>query len=599
MLFRFRKSNRRWPIACRAALGIGLPVAIGWATGDLSAGLMATIGAFTALYGSERPYSNRAWLLAGIALSFSAIVTLGVWVQQWPVMAVPLVTVIAMIASFVCQSLRIGPPGAYMFALACAAGTSVPVPVDRVFWLVLGGGAVSWVVHMLGALVAPRRPEKSAVAAAADAVAHFAQATGIEARDRARHDAALALHDAWATLVSFQPPSPRADSTLTRLRALNRELHLIFSTCIGAADSAATRWDALAERAHAIGIETTSLSEGHEQHADDADVPLGRLRSSRLLLENLTLQSAAFIVAGRVGIAVALAGAAGAVFGLQRAYWAMAAAVLVLHMGLDWARTLQRGVERTIGTIVGLGLAGAILAAHPTGLWLVATMMSLQFLIEILVTRNYALAVVFVTSIALVIASGGQAEPNEGALLVARGVDTGVGCAIGLLVHAFIGPSNSPASLRQQIVRTLSATQAALAHIAASKMTTDAALLARRNLQHCIFMLLRSYETDTAGGIARHRDAAERMWPAVVATQRLGYKILAACWSLEAKGDAPSAHLTSSELANVNAALADIIAAVHGDGGSIRLDALPELVRTEVRDLCDSLVPHISNRRDP
>ena len=434
MLLSFRKSGRRWPLACRAALSIGLPVAVGWAAGNLSAGLMATIGAFTALYGSERPYSNRAWLLAGIALSFSAIVTLGVWVQQWPVMAVPLVTLIAMIATYVCQSLRIGPPGAYMFALACAAGTAVPVPVDRVFWLVLGGGAVSWVVHMFGALVALRGPEKLAVAAAADAVAYFAQAKGVEARDRARHDAALALHEAWATLVSFQPPNPRADSMLTRLRALNRELHLIFATCVGTADSAATRPDALAERARAIGIETTSHSECQGNHAAHADVPLGRLRSSRLLVENLTLQSPAFLLAGRVGIAVALAGAAGAAFGLQRAYWAMAAAVLVLHMGLDWSRTLQRGVERTIGTIVGLGLAGAILAAHPTGLWLVATMMSLQFLIEILVTRNYALAVVFVTSNALVIASGGQAGSDEGTLLVARGIDTAVGCAIGLFV---------------------------------------------------------------------------------------------------------------------------------------------------------------------
>jgi len=287
---------------------------------------------------------------------------------------------------------------------------------------------------MFGALVALRGPEKLAVAAAADAVAYFAQAKGVEARDRARHDAALALHEAWATLVSFQPPNPRADSMLTRLRALNRELHLIFATCVGTADSAATRPDALAERARAIGIETTSHSECQGNHAAHADVPLGRLRSSRLLVENLTLQSPAFLLAGRVGIAVALAGAAGAAFGLQRAYWAMAAAVLVLHMGLDWSRTLQRGVERTIGTIVGLGLAGAILAAHPTGLWLVATMMSLQFLIEILVTRNYALAVVFVTSNALVIASGGQAGSDEGTLLVARGIDTAVGCAIGLFV---------------------------------------------------------------------------------------------------------------------------------------------------------------------
>jgi len=158
--------------------------------------------------------------------------------------------------------------------------------------------------------------------------------------------------------------------------------------------------------------------------------------------------------------------------------------------------------------------------------------------------------------------------------------------------------------LRQGIARTLAAAQAALPHVAAGKVTTSAALLARRDLQHCIFKLLRSYETDTAGGIAGRRDDAERMWPVVVSTQRLGYKTLAACWSLEAVVDnpetglCPSAHLTSKELAVVTAVLADVIAAVRGDDRSIRLNSLPDVLQAELRDLCDSIVPDISNRHD-
>jgi hypothetical protein len=177
-----RESGARWPSACRAALSLGLPVAAGWAAGDISAGLIATIGAFTALYAADRPYRNRARLLACIALSLSAVVSLGAWAQHWPAAVVPAIVFIAMAATFLCHTFRIGPPGAYLFALACAAGTAMPVSADRIGLLALGGGIVAWVVHMCGALFAPRGPEKAAVAAAARAVAQCARATGTVAQ---------------------------------------------------------------------------------------------------------------------------------------------------------------------------------------------------------------------------------------------------------------------------------------------------------------------------------------------------------------------------------------------------------------------------------
>lgn len=476
-----------------------------------------------------------------------------------------------------------------MFSLACAAATAVPVPVDRVGWLVLGGGVVSWLVHMSGALIAPRGPETSAVAAAAQAVARFAQASDIGAEDRARHEAALALHDAWAALVTFQPANGRTDKALTRLRAQNRELHLIFAACVSADDSLTATSEALAKRAREIGSEISSTNE----HGTEVQLPLGRLRTSHLLLENLTLHSPAAKVTMRVGIAVAIAGLIGAALSLERAYWAMAAAVLVLHMGLDWARTLQRGLERTVGTLIGLVLASAILAVHPTDLWLVATLMCLQFLIEMLVTRNYALAVVFVTCIALVIASGDHALRDPAALLWARAIDTVIGCGVGLLVHALFGPRGAPVSLRQQIVGTLATAQTALDHLAAGDVISNEALRVRLELQHRIFRLVTSYEAGT-GGFARDPANDECMWPTVVATQRLGYKILAACWSIESEGVSSSAHLTRTELANVNAALSEIMTSVHNGNGPITLHELPGLLNDEIRDLSDSLISYRS-----
>lgn len=602
--FSLRKSARRWPVACRAAISIGLLVAVGWITGHTSAGLTATIGAFTSLYVSDRPYRNRAQVLAGIALSFAVVVSLGIAVQRLPFMAVPLLVVIAMIATFVCQAIRIGPPGAYMFVLACAAGTSMPA-AHRAFYdvglLVLAGGAVSWCVHMAGALVSPRGPERTAVIGAARAVAHFAahcaahfaESAGDDVKDQARHDAASSLHEAWATLVSYQSPHSRVDAALSHLLALNRELHLLFAACVNAADSRAGSQAVLAERARKIGEQAASSGE-RSTWAHVSHVPLGRLRSSALLREALRRGSPAWIVAARVGVAVAVAGAIGAVPGVERAYWAMAAAVLVLHQGLDWERTWRRGVERTSGTLVGLCVASAIFAIHPAGPWLVLTMMSLQFLVEMLVTRNYALAVVFVTSLALLIASGGQRVLEPGALLWARGLDTALGCGVGLLVYAGFKPRGSSLSIRQRIVLTLAEARAVLEHLASGSVTTPAALRTRRDLQHAIVALVESYEVE-AGGLGRHRVIAGRMRPMVDATQRLGYKVLAVCWAVEATAEerlivSARANASPDELISVDAALEEIIAALR-DGGACAAthQRIPDFLRGEIAELRESL----------
>jgi uncharacterized membrane protein YccC len=59
---------RRWPFALRASVCMVVPILVGWAAGDVSAGLVATIGGFTSLYGSGRPYLNRAMYLGAIAV---------------------------------------------------------------------------------------------------------------------------------------------------------------------------------------------------------------------------------------------------------------------------------------------------------------------------------------------------------------------------------------------------------------------------------------------------------------------------------------------------------------------------------------------------
>src|SRR5690606_23136739 len=156
--------SRRWVHAARTALAMGIPVLAGWWAGDLGAGLMATIGAFTALYCSTRPYASRAIALALIACAFAAAVLFGLWLEHWPWLVVPVLALASMIATWLCNAMRVGPPGAYLFVLACAAGTAMPVQQlapGPSGLLVLAGGGVAWLLHPARGLRAPAGPARA------------------------------------------------------------------------------------------------------------------------------------------------------------------------------------------------------------------------------------------------------------------------------------------------------------------------------------------------------------------------------------------------------------------------------------------------------
>ena len=444
-------ASRRWPFALRAGLCMAVPAAIGWAVGDIAAGLLATIGGFTSLYGSGRPYLNRGAYLAVVAASFAVAVSLGDWASAVPWLGVLTVSAIAVVAVLVCHALNIGPPGAYLFVLACAVGSGA-IPPHLSPWhvalLVLSGGAFAWLIHMAGAVVSPRGPEKAAVAAAATATAQYIEAIGgdLKGEAAARHRAAHRLHDAWSTLVTFQPVQPKPDTTLHQLRRVSRRLHVLFAQAMGAADNTG----AASPDAAALARQLATLPADEADEADDehgaGQTPLGRPSAILLLRRALRPGSPSLLVAGRAGIAVVVSGAIALTLSLSHGYWAMAAAVLMLHQGLDLLRTVARGVERTIGTFVGLGVAGVILSLHPQGLWLALIIGVLQFAIEMYVVRNYTLAVVFITPTALTISSGGHPVGDVAELLLARGLDTLIGCAVALLVYRLtLGRAPRPA----------------------------------------------------------------------------------------------------------------------------------------------------------
>lgn len=535
-MFRLRPGPDRIFFALRAALAVGVCALGGWLAGDEPAGLLATLGAFASLYGSGRPYRHRAMLLAVIGAGFVACVVGGVLAaaspSAWP--GVLLAAAIALVASFLCSALIVGPPGAFIFALVCAAATNMHGQVAHIGAIaaaVAAGAAISWVLQMASALWRPRGPEEESLKAAAHAVAAYIERAGQGAADMQRHMTALALHESWLNLVARQRGRAQPDDRLHRLRALSRELHRIFGAAIVGAGGAGLDPQAAAQ-ARAIAAK---VAEPPHVPANDALYkPLAYITAREMIAMSLRWGSTPMRIALRVGAAALICGGVGALMGLDRAYWAIAAAVLVLYQGLDLTRALQRGLERTLGTFVGLALAAALLAAHPHGLVLAAIVTILQFLIEIVVVRNYALATVFITPIALVVAEATTPSVDIGALLFDRGVDTALGCLVGLGV-LFFTSQRSGAGLRAAMDATIAAARNLLPLLAAGNITSAEARRARVGLRNAAVDMMLLYDEKTGTG-GRAREEADRLWPAIVAAQRLAFRILAACWELEASG---------------------------------------------------------------
>ncbi|MFB9746730.1 FUSC family protein [Leifsonia shinshuensis] len=143
-------------------------------------------------------------------------------------------------------------------------------------------------------------------------------------------------------------------------------------------------------------------------------------------LEQVTVSAIAPIIAG--GLALA--------FGVGHAYWAAVSATVPL-VGVGLTNRLGRGALRLFGTLLGSALAFLLLSFLPTDWMRVVLVGLLQFLVELFVDRNYGIAVVFITPLALILTSFASPEPAA-TLVTDRVIATVIGTvvAFGLLVLA-------------------------------------------------------------------------------------------------------------------------------------------------------------------
>ncbi|MCJ8154987.1 FUSC family protein [Chryseobacterium sp. SSA4.19] len=158
-----------------------------------------------------------------------------------------------------------------------------------------------------------------------------------------------------------------------------------------------------------------------------------------------------FVESTIIGFFMALTLVIGYLLEFKNNYWISIAAVAILQ-GRNFEHVRQRNMHRILGTFIGIGLAWMILWFEPEKVIMIVIITVLQFIIELLIVRNYGFAVAFITPLTILLAETGSEihHPVE-ELMHARLLDTVIGSLIGLTAGFFLYHQRIIDNLEKQI----------------------------------------------------------------------------------------------------------------------------------------------------
>jgi len=196
--------------------------------------------------------------------------------------------------------------------------------------------------------------------------------------------------------------------------------------------------DALSDRLHRARKLAKSWKHRHQRIAIHLRIPrqtsLRMYNAWAILRANLTLRSATFRHAIRLGITLALATALYRLIPLpiQRGYWIPLTALLVLKP--DFTATFARGVARTLGTMLGAVLTTLLVSVFAPGQELLVILDAIAaYLAFSILYANYAIFSVFLTMETVFLLTFVTPQPLMTAAY--RAIDTAVGGVLALLMY--------------------------------------------------------------------------------------------------------------------------------------------------------------------
>ena len=558
-----RAAPGRVGLAVRAALCIGVPLAVGLTLGDPAGGAAASFGGLAGLSVSQAPYRYRARVVAAMGAGLVIAVLLGGLAAGNGLLAVLVAGVVAGVASVGCQAAELPPPRELMLVMAVLAATDIttdPAAAGQRAALAAAGALFAWLVTMSPALLGRRRePERRAVAAAFDAVAGLLDAIGSEAAAGSRPAAITAVRRARGAVAQggLAADHPLARATVAVEAVLEAGLHVDVESAgpldpgwgraVRALAPSVAREpaDEPLPASSAVGAELLARAIADARRGLRAGDPhavarpalrawpgIGAQLNAAMHRHSVVLPSAA-----RMGVAVAVAVGIGHALGLGHAYWVGLTVAAVLQ-GSNLALTRSRVVQRVVGTGIGVVLAFALLGWGPP-LWVAVLAAALfQGMVELVISTHYGLAVVGITVLALLLVHIGSSDEDVAPLIGARLLDTAIGAGLALLLRRLLWPRSTSARLPRMQARVVTAVRRVLAtawgrdetgpdETGPAEQRTDELIHERRRLQGDL-SALRAVHADAMADAGPSERSSDLRWPISNALEELS--VLALSW---------------------------------------------------------------------
>ncbi|MEZ7005141.1 FUSC family protein [Streptomyces sp. AD55] len=539
-----------------ALTGFGLCFGTVTAVAGIAYGVFAALGCYLDAYGARDPYPRRGPLLACLAGGFAVAFLAGslaagdVWTM------VGMLSLVTVAATLFLRAIRLSGPGSYFVVLVAALTAFLP-PVTAAEAACRGGcllfgTAVSWLFCMAGRVRDPYGPEQRAVSGALRAVAEFGAVSGSghprerPTRERVGRDAYGAVHGAWTALDDARgrrsaPPARRRQELCLLMVRLETVLDSVQEAAEEGRSSATGTWVPWLRRAaddvrdgrppgpwpagpapraglppEAGAVTGTSAAPGDAYVRGTVRLP-PRQGVGADLRGLLSRSSPAPPLALRVGLAVAVGTALGAVLPLLHPSWVAVGAAAALQGG-PGVQPTRRAVARLSGTVAGVAVTALAFHSYQPGVWVTVACATLAHGASRTVPSSALFSrMLLSTPVALLLASAASPPGTGlGTLAAYRLLDLTLGLALGVataLVVRGVPSHRVCAAVSQAVGATGTAVRVRLC--TGSAGAEPAGFAWRRTAE-----LWTLYASVPAEEI-RRSGTAERLWPTVLAVRRL------------------------------------------------------------------------------
>ncbi|MGY1827767.1 MULTISPECIES: FUSC family protein [unclassified Blastococcus] len=532
------------PLVLAVVVGGGLE-----AGGALGAGVFGTMGALAATLAPQPGPLRERLRRSGAATLFGMLgllagqhATGGGWT---PVVVIAVLSAVAALVSAVSATLSLGALQLLIYT-ALASGLVTPLPAAAEVGSFLCGAAWAVVITLVQARTEPLDPDRSAVAAVFTRIGELLAAVGSDAAPEARRALTGALNEAYDRVIRSRSRSAGRSRELSELAGvLNAAAPLVEgAVATASAGVPADPQDVVAAHSLAAAVSGSGqltdqrpapLAQGHpavravrhglrlvwnvvgdpeERAGAAAPAPRPDLRTRLHDLGDRTLASAdARAFAVRLSLCMTIAEIARQYLPIERPYWVLLTVAIVLKP--DFGSVFTRAVQRGAGTLLGVLIGSALLAALPRNGWVLVALACSAAVLPWARNANFGLFSVFQTPLIILLLD--LALPSDPGLVGARLLDTLIGCAIVLVFGYLLWPQTWRAPLDEALREAARALDAFVAAAFTGSPTE------RRRARRRSYRALTELQTQLQRRLAEPPPISTRAaawWPVIVQLER-------------------------------------------------------------------------------